>query len=81
MVLWTPLYCWGHFEWPCLKEDHPTVNPPCAHVSHPPHMCACLSLSLSLIYHLTVTQTSKNGAQVQESQLPSERWGGRSRAD
>lgn len=65
-VLRTPLWGRGHFEWPCLREDsrlsiHRVRRCPTRHTCVP----VCHSPS-----HLTVTQTSKNGAQVQESQLP-----------
>ena len=58
MVSRAPLQDWGDLERPCLKEDTPTVSPLRVHVFHPPYVCSRLSLSLTLIYHLSVTQTS-----------------------
>lgn len=39
------------------QRGPPTVNL-CMHVFHPPYVRPRLSLSLTLIYHLSVTQTS-----------------------
>lgn len=75
MVLWTPFWGWGDLEWPCLKEDNPTVTPLCVHMLPPPCVLLFVTLSNSHL-PVSVTQTSYNGAQVQESQLQSEHWEG-----
>lgn len=54
MVLWAALWGWGHFEWPCLKGDNPTINSLSGHVFPPPYVCACLSLSHSFITSLSL---------------------------